>query len=95
MNRRMVKVLVGAAVVATIVLGGSIARATGAFDDEGQQLRGLEAERAGAAALRATDGGTVNAVERDTENGATYEVEVTRTAAPRSTFVSTPRSTWS
>jgi hypothetical protein len=80
MNRRMVKVLVGAAVVATIALGGSaIAHATGAFDDEGQQLRGPEAERAGAAALRATDGGTVNAVERDTENGATYEVEVTRT----------------
>ncbi|MGH3029301.1 MAG: PepSY domain-containing protein [Gaiellaceae bacterium] len=75
----MVKVLVGAAVVASIALGGSaIARATGAFDDGDRQLRGPEAERARAAALRATDGGTVNAVERDTENGATYEVEVTR-----------------
>ena len=80
MNRRMVKVLAGAAVVAAMALGGSaIARATGAFDDEGGQLRGPEAERAAAAALRATDGGTVNAVERDDENGATYEVEVTRT----------------
>src|SRR5919106_5446865 len=80
MNRRMVKVLAGAAVVAAMALGGSaIARATGAFDDEGDQLRGPEAERAAAAALRATDGGTVNAVERDDENGATYEVEVTRT----------------
>jgi hypothetical protein len=79
MDRRMVKILVGAAVVAAIGLGGSaIARATGAFDDEGQQLRGPEAVRAAAAALRATDGGTVNAVERDNENGATYEVEVTR-----------------
>ena len=80
MNRRVVKILAGAAVVAAIALGGSaIARATGAFDDEGRQLSGLEAERAAAAALRATDGGTVNAVERDSENGATYEVEVTRT----------------
>ena len=80
MNRRLVKILAGAAVVVAIALGGSaIARATGAFDDEGRQLRGPEAERAVAAALRATDGGTVNAVERDDENGATYEVEVTRT----------------
>ena len=31
-----------------------------------------------AAALRATGGGTVNETERDGENGATYEVEVTR-----------------
>jgi uncharacterized membrane protein YkoI len=80
MNRRVIKVLVGVAVVATAALGGSaIARATGAFDDGDLQLRGPEAERARAAALEATDGGTVNAVERDTENGATYEVEVTRT----------------
>ncbi len=80
MNRRMIKVLAGAAVVATAALGGSaIARATGPFDDGDLQLRGPEAERARAAALEATDGGTVNAVERDTENGATYEVEVTRT----------------
>ena len=80
MNRRVIKVLAGVAVVVTAALGGSaIARATGAFDDGDLQLRGPEAERARAAALEATDGGTVNAVERDTENGATYEVEVTRT----------------
>ena len=79
MNTRMLKILVGAAVVAAMALGGSaIARATGAFDDGDRQLRGPEADRARAAALLATDGGTVNAVERDTENGATYEVEVTR-----------------
>ena len=28
-------------------------------------------------ALRATGGGTANAVERDTENGGTWEVEIT------------------
>lgn len=33
----------------------------------------------GAAALDATGGGTANAVERDSENGATWEVEVTKT----------------
>ena len=35
-------------------------------------------ERASAAALRATGGGTVNETEFDSENGATYEVEVTK-----------------
>ena len=37
------------------------------------------ADRATAAALRLTHGGTANSVERDSENGATWEVEVTRT----------------
>jgi hypothetical protein len=31
-----------------------------------------------AAALKATGGGTANAVERDSENGATWEVEVAK-----------------
>jgi uncharacterized membrane protein YkoI len=64
--------------VVAVALGGTaIARATGAFDDD-HQLVGPQADRAGAAALRATGGETVNAVERDSENGATYEVEVTK-----------------
>jgi len=76
---RMVKVLVGGATVAGLVLGGgAIARAAGAFDDDGSRLTGPEADRASAAALRITRGGTANAVERDSEKGATYEVEVTR-----------------
>jgi len=37
-----------------------------------------EADQARAAALAVTDGGTANAVERDGENGATWEVEVTK-----------------
>jgi uncharacterized membrane protein YkoI len=41
-------------------------------------LTGPQADRARAAALRITGGGKVNAVERDSEKGATYEVEVTR-----------------
>ena len=37
-----------------------------------------QAQAAVAAALRATGGGEANAVERDGENGATWEVEVTK-----------------
>jgi hypothetical protein len=47
-------------------------------DSEGNR-HGSEADRATAAALKATHGGHANSVERDTENGATWEVEVTKT----------------
>ncbi len=77
----MVRVLVGLVAAAALVLGGAaFARAGLAPFDEGEaQLSGPEADRARAAALRITGGGTANAVERDAEKGATYEVEVTRT----------------
>lgn len=79
MNRRMLQLLAGIAAVFVLALvGAAIARATGAFDDGDSQLAGPQADRARAAALRITGGGTVNAVERDSEKGATYEVEVTR-----------------
>jgi hypothetical protein len=58
--------------------GTANARAKRALDDGDSQLTGRQAERAKAAALSITGGGTVNAVERDSEDGATYEVEVTR-----------------
>ncbi|MDR7254786.1 putative membrane protein YkoI [Nocardioides sp. BE266] len=38
-----------------------------------------QADAATKAALEATGGGTANSVETDNENGATYEVEVTKT----------------
>jgi hypothetical protein len=44
-------------------------------DSEGG-ITGRQADRAIHAALEATGGGTVNAVERDSENGAYWEVEV-------------------
>jgi uncharacterized membrane protein YkoI len=71
-------ILAGLAALAALALGGAaIANATGVVgDDEGQQLSSSEAARAGAAALRATGGGTVQASERDNEKGATFEVEV-------------------
>jgi uncharacterized membrane protein YkoI len=40
---------------------------------------GPQADQAKAAALKIVKGGEVNAVERDGENGATWEVEVTKT----------------
>jgi hypothetical protein len=78
MRRRLTMILAGLAALTALALGGAaIANATGAVgDDEGQQLSSSEAERAGAAALRATGGGTVQETERDNEKGATFEVEV-------------------
>lgn len=79
MNRRTLKITAATVATAALALGGAaMARATGAFDDGDSQLTGPRADRAKAAALRITGGGHVNAVERDSEAGATYEVEVTR-----------------
>jgi uncharacterized membrane protein YkoI len=72
-------ILAGLAALAALALGGAaIANATGVTggDDDGPALSSSEAARAGAAALRATGGGTVQASERDNEKGATFEVEV-------------------
>jgi hypothetical protein len=79
LNRRMLMIVTGLVVVVVLALGAAaIARATGAFDDGEGNLRGPQADQAKAAALRIAGGGKVNAVERDSEKGATYEVEVTR-----------------
>jgi uncharacterized membrane protein YkoI len=78
LNRRKLTILIVVAVAALTLAGGAIARATGVLDDGDAQLQGPQADRAKAAALRITGGGHANAVERDSENGATYEVEVTK-----------------
>jgi hypothetical protein len=72
-------VLIGV-VAAGIAAGGSGAAlaVAGAPDDGEGRVTGPAAERAIDAALRITSGGRVNAVERDGEKGATWEVEVTR-----------------
>ena len=62
--------------VAAAVVASGAALATN-DDGEGHET-GAEADKATAAALKATGGGTANAVERDNENGATWEVEVTK-----------------
>lgn len=77
MSRRT-KIAMGIATLGVLALGAAaIAGASGAFDDE-TPLQGSELARASAAALKATGGGTVNETERDSEQGATYEVEVTK-----------------
>ena len=79
MTKRTRMTIAGLVAVAALALGGAaIARGTGAFDDGDSHLKGPEADRAVAAALKITGGGTANAVELDSEKGATYEVEVTR-----------------
>ncbi len=76
MKKRTVAIGVGAAFAATAAIGG-VAAATGG-DDGDETVSGPQADKATAAALEATHGGTANSVERDGENGATWEVEVTR-----------------
>jgi len=70
-------IVLGAAVVAT---AGGIAVAGNGDDGPASHLyTDQQAQQAKQAAVDATDGGTANSVESDNENGATYEVEVTKT----------------
>ncbi|WP_248580009.1 PepSY domain-containing protein [Nocardioides sp. InS609-2] len=68
-------------VLAASVTGGVAMASSGGEDPEpgSQDFSSQQAEDATAAALDATGGGKANSVERDSENGATWEVEVTRT----------------
>lgn len=71
----------GAVVVAFGAVGGGVAVAGGEAGEAGSHdFTQQQAEDATAAALAATGGGTANSVERDSENGATYEVEVSTPA---------------
>ena len=72
--------VIGGAILAVAAGGAGVAAATGGIGgDEGDtKVSGPSADRASAAALEITHGGTANAVERDTENGAAWEVEVTK-----------------
>ena len=75
----MSKIAAGVAALAALALGGAaIADAAGAFDAGSPSVGGAQANHAREAALRITGGGTANSVERDSENGATFEVEVTK-----------------
>ena len=77
MNRKLVvgTVATGILVAAALAAG---ATAVASNDDGEGTVTGPQAARATAAALAATEGGTANSVERDSENGATWEVEVTK-----------------
>jgi uncharacterized membrane protein YkoI len=79
MSTRTKKLAAGIAALVAVALGGAALAGAGPGDDQNEPgLTGATAAKAGAAALRATGGGTVNQTERDSENGATYEVEVTK-----------------
>jgi len=70
------KLIVTAATVGVIAAGAGTAAATSGEDQGG--ATGPNADRARDAALAIEKGGSANSVERDDENGATWEVEVTR-----------------
>jgi hypothetical protein len=81
MKKRVIVIVAGIAAVAALVLGGAAiagSQGVGPFGDDEASLTGPNADRATAAALKITGGGKANAVERDSEHGATYEVEVTK-----------------
>jgi hypothetical protein len=77
MKARKTIVALGAAAVVALGAGGAAIAQSGGEEAE-KSATGPQAERAKAAALKITHGGTANAVERDSENGATWEVEVTK-----------------
>jgi uncharacterized membrane protein YkoI len=79
MRKRIVVAVAGAGVVVAAT-GGAVAASSG--EDDGpasHQYTQEQADTATQAALKATGGGKANSVETDNENGATYEVEVTKT----------------
>lgn len=76
MRKKLIAAAAGV-VFAAGLSGGAVALAGGSDGGEGT-IAGPGADRATAAALEATNGGQANSVERDSENGATWEVEVTR-----------------
>ena len=74
MNRK--HIAVGGLVVALSAAGVGAAVAAGGGEEANEQVSGPAADHARSAALAAHPG-TANAVERDSEHGATWEVEIT------------------
>jgi hypothetical protein len=69
-------VIVGGSILALAAGGTGAAIAIGNGDEGDNGAQGPGADQAKAAALKLIPGGQANAVERDSENGATWEVEV-------------------
>jgi len=79
MRKRVIVGAAGVAAAAAVVAGGVAVAGNGDDGPASHQYTQEQADRATDSALKATGGGTVNSVESDSENGATYEVEVTKT----------------
>ena len=62
--------------IGSVVITGAVGAIAFASNDSEAGVTGRQADRALHAALEATQGGTANAVERDSENGGYWEVEV-------------------
>jgi hypothetical protein len=78
-RKRLLIIGAGAVSVIALAIGGvAMAQGTGSggADDRDEQVSGVRADRAGAAALDALGSGSVVGVERDSDNA--YEVEVKR-----------------
>jgi len=76
------KLLITVAALAALALGGAALAGAASSDSEkgdtSKAITGGAKAKAEQAALAATGGGEVNQTELDNENGATYEVEVTK-----------------
>jgi uncharacterized membrane protein YkoI len=70
-------VIVGGSILVLAAGGAGAAVAIGSGDDEGGAT-GPGADQAKVAALQLYPGGQANSVERDSENGATWEVEIAK-----------------
>lgn len=78
MRKRVIIAAAGLGVTVAVVGGGVAVAGNGDDGAASHQYTQGQADAATKAALEATHGGTANSVESDTENGATYEVEVTK-----------------
>ena len=83
MATKLKKVLITVAALAALALGGAaLAGASSSGSDPADTSKPITGDakaQAEQAALAETGGGKVNQTELDNENGATYEVEVTKT----------------
>jgi hypothetical protein len=77
MRRKATLIAAGVVALGALALGGAaIANAT--MGDDGAPLTGTKLQGASAAALKAAGGGRVTETEHESEDGASYEVEVTK-----------------
>jgi hypothetical protein len=79
MRKRAALGAAGLGLTVAVVAGGVAVAGNGDDGAASHQYTQQQADAATRAALVATGGGAANSVESDSENGATYEVEVTRT----------------
>ena len=77
-TRSKILIISGVAVAGLAVGGVAVAQGGDEAEEGSHTVTSQEREAAEKAALDETGGGTVNEVERDSENGATFEVEVTK-----------------